>query len=266
MTLAEKVANRVAQARLASGVPILVGLCGPQGAGKSTLAGQVGRDLHAREVSTVVLSIDDFYMTKAERTGLGRRIHPLLGVRGPPGTHDIGLALEVIDSLLEGRLVAVPRFDKGADDRCTFSSSTRVAGPTDVVILEGWCVGARAQSSDALQRPVNTLEAEQDANRIWRTYVNDALAGDYQALFSRITLFALLVAPSFDAVPRWRQQQEHTLRRTAPSTRTMTDGEVRRFVQLYERLTRHVATEAPRRADIVVWLDEDRTPIKTQGL
>lgn len=264
--LAEKLAHQVATARLASGRPILVGLCGPQGAGKSTLAGQVEGLLKTRGVSTVVLSIDDFYLTQAERSELARRIHPLLAIRGPPGTHDVGLACEVVASLLDGHPVAVPRFDKSADDRCAPSAFTRVQGPTDVVILEGWCVGARAQTLDALERPVNALEAEEDGDRVWRTYVNDALAGDYQALFGRIKLFALLLAPSFAVVPRWRQQQEHALGRTSPSLRTMTDGEVLRFVQLYERLTRHVAAEAPSRADIVIRLDEDRTAIAAHGL
>ena len=96
--------------------------------------------------------------------------------------------------------------------------------------------------------------------------MNDALARRYQTLFSRITLFALLLAPTFDVVPRWRQQQEQALRRSSRSVRTMTDDEVLGFVQLYERLTRHVAAEVPSRADILIRLDKDRVPIKVRGL
>lgn len=96
--------------------------------------------------------------------------------------------------------------------------------------------------------------------------MNDALACAYQALFSRITLFSLLLAPSFEVVPHWRRQQEHALSRASPSARTMTDNEVLHFVQLYERLTRHVATEAPSHADIVIWLDEHRKVIAARGL
>ena len=102
-------------------------------------------------------------------------------------------------------------------------------------------MGARPQHAAELRRPVNPLEAGEDPDGVWRSYVNDALAGAYQRLFSRIAFFALLLAPSFEIVPRWRQQQEHELRRRSPSARTMTDDEVTRFVQLYERLTRHMA-------------------------
>ena len=264
--VAMKLTHRAAQVRLASGSPILVGLCGPQGAGKSTLAAQVERQLQALGLSAVALSIDDFYLTQAERSKLANDIHPLLAFRGPPGTHDVGLALDVIDALLNGEPVAVPRFDKGNDDRCKPALPPLVCGPVDVVILEGWCVGARAQSPGALRQPVNAVEAQEDADRVWRTYVNDALAGDYQSLFSRIALFAVLLAPSFDIVPRWRQQQEHALRRNSPSAQTMTDDEILHFVGLYERLTRHIALEAPSRADVLIRLDEQRVPVGAEGL
>ena len=85
-----------------------------------------------------MLGIDDFYLTKDQRVELAARVHPLLATRGPPGTHDIDALIGALMSLLEGRSVEVPVFDKGIDDR---SGTRAVSGPVDRVIVEGWCVG-----------------------------------------------------------------------------------------------------------------------------
>lgn len=259
--LAERLADRIVTAWAAARRPILVGLCGPQGAGKSTLAGAVRQALAARGRSSVVLSIDDVYLTRAERMRLADQVHPLLAVRGPPGTHDIALADAVLDALLQGAPVRLPRFDKGRDDRR--ADQTLVAGPTDVILFEGWCVGARPQAANALAAPVNALERDADPHGVWRAYVNRALAGPYQALFDRLDLYLLLQPPSFDVVVGWRRQQEAELRQRTGAG--MSDAEVARFVQHYERLSRHIAREAPARADVVVSLDETRAPVRIEG-
>jgi len=259
--LAGRLADHIDTAWAAAGRPILVGLCGPQGCGKSTLAGKVDRALKTLGRSSVVLSIDDLYLTRQERGRLAADVHPLLAVRGPPGTHDMALAAVVLDALLQGTPVRLPRFDKGRDDR--LGDQPLVVGPTDVILFEGWCVGARAEPADALAEPVNALEREEDPESVWRAYVNQALAGSYRALFDRLDLYVLLQAPSFDVVVGWRQEQEHGLRRRSGAG--MSDPQVARFVQHYERLSRHIAREAPHRADVVVWLDEARQPIQIES-
>src|SRR5262249_51542892 len=152
--------------------------------------------------------------------------------------------------------LAVPEFDKASDDRKPRAACRTISTPVDVVIFEGWCVGARAQGSAALGQPVNALEAEEDPQGIWRAYVNAQLDGPYQTLFARLNELVLLEAPSFEAVLGWRLEQEHKL--IARTGQGMSDPEVARFIAHYERLTRAILAEMPARADVVIPLGADR--------
>ncbi len=237
---------------------MLAGLCGAQGSGKSTAAAILRHLLEARGLKVAVLSIDDLYLTHAERQVLAKTVHPLLATRGPPGTHDVALGESVIEAL--GRLgpTAIPSFDKASDDRRPREAWPVFEGPADIILFEGWCVGARPEAPDALVAPINTLERDEDPDGVWRRYVNDALAL-YQSPFARMHRLVLFAAPSFDVVQRWRGEQEAKLRAAAPAgSRVMTDAEVARFIQHYERLTRAILKEMPARADAVVELGEAR--------
>lgn len=246
------------------GKPLVLGICGAQGSGKSTLAAAIERHAAGQGTAAASLSIDDLYLTRAERERLGREVHPLLRTRGVPGTHDIALGLSVLDALERGEAAALPRFDKARDDRCPRGDWPRAPAGCELLILEGWCVGARPQAPEALRRPVNALEAEEDPDGVWRRYVNDALAGPYQALFARIDVLVLLVAPGFNVVFDWRMQQEAELRgRAGPGAPGVMDAAgVARFIRHYERLTCHILAEMPARADVVVRLAADRAPLE----
>jgi len=247
------------------GRPLVFGLCGAQGSGKSTLA----RALADRFPRAVALSIDDFYLARAERLRLAKGVHPLLATRGVPGTHDVDLANAVLAALERGEAVPLPVFDKAADDRADASSWPIAPANADLIIFEGWCVGARPQQEPALNVPVNKLEMECDPEGVWRRYVNAQLAGPYQRLFSRIQRLAFLRAPNWERVFAWRLQQEHELRRSgALGDGLMDDEEVRRFLSYYERLTRDILEEMPGRADLVLQLDSDRRCVafNSQGL
>lgn len=257
--ICEPLAARLARLRQARRRPVLIGLCGAQGSGKSTIARATVRLLEERGLSAVALSLDDFYLPKSARERLAREVHPLLAVRGPPGTHDVALAGAALDQLRSPGRLAVPAFDKALDDRAPRANWRTVATPVDAVIFEGWCVGARAQGAAALANPVNALEAEADADGRWRAYVNAQLDGPYQELFSRLQELVLLQAPSFEAVLRWRQEQERKL--IARAGQGMTEAEVERFVAHYERLTRWILAEMPERARLVFPLGADRTPL-----
>jgi D-glycerate 3-kinase len=241
--------------RSSSKRPLVVGLCGAQGSGKSTLATALAKRLPG----TVALSLDDFYLTHDQRVALGRDVHPLLATRGPPGTHDVDLALETLAALDRGEATVLPRFDKANDDRAD-RSQFRIASPScDLVIFEGWCVGARPQAASALATPVNALERLHDPDGVWRRYVNDALGGPYQRLFARLDRLMMLRAPRWQSVLAWRLEQEHALKRSESSgTAIMTDREVETFISYYERVTRHILDEMPRRADLVLDLAESR--------
>jgi D-glycerate 3-kinase len=220
------------------------------------LARAVGDWAAGQGIAAALLSIDDLYLTRAEREALARDVHPLLRTRGVPGTHDVRLGLDVIAALERGEAAALPRFDKARDDRMPRTAWDHAPANTRLLVLEGWCVGARPQPPAALAEPVNALERDEDEQGVWRGYANDALAGDYQTLFARIDYLLFLAAPGFDAVLRWRTQQERETR--ARSGGGMPDEDIARFIAHYERLTCWMLDEMPARAKMVAWLDEGR--------
>lgn len=246
--------------------PFVLGIAGAQGSGKSTVAARLAGRLRARGLACALLSLDDLYLDGARRAALARSVHPLLRTRGVPGTHDIGLWLAIVEALGKAGSVALPRFDKARDEPAPRGSWDVFEGPADMLILEGWCLGARPQASEALDAPINALERDSDPDGSWRLYVNDQLAGPYRRLFDRIDLRVLLAAPDFDTVAGWRIEQEQTLRaqclaegRTAG--KLMTDAEVRRFVAYFQRITEQMLRDAASIADLVIPLDAHRRPL-----
>lgn len=236
---------------------LVVGLAGGQGSGKSTLAGFTAALLRREYGCRVaVLSLDDLYLPRADRSELSRKVHPLFATRGVPGTHDAGLGLDLLDRLTgDAGTVAMPRFDKGRDERMDVAQWSQVAAPVDVVLFEGWCVGVPPQADALLGPPCNDLEREEDAQGVWRRAVNEALKRDYAMLFARLGALVYLRVPDFAAVLRWREEQEVLLRRRAPAA--MTPAEVVRFVAHYERLTIALHRAAPGLADLLLDLDAE---------
>ena len=241
---------------------LVIGICGSQGSGKSTGAGVLRLLLQAAGLRVAALSIDDLYLPKEARAKLAADVHPLLATRGPPGTHEVALGEYLLNALGAPQVTAIPRFDKARDTRSDPSQWEEFQGPADIILFEGWCVGAKPQPSQALADPINDLERNSDPDGIWRRYVNDALVGPYQQLFGRIAFLVFLKAPSFEVVAGWRKEQEAKLRAKAgPGSGVMTDAQIDRFVQFYERLTRFMLAEMPSRADALVALDKDRHPL-----
>ncbi|SDY71707.1 D-glycerate 3-kinase [Lysobacter sp. yr284] len=234
-------------------------ISGLQGSGKSTLAAQLAAAAQARGLRTAVLSIDDFYLGRRERLHLGRQVHPLLATRGPPGTHDAALACALIEDLRHGAAVRLPRFDKLADTRLPPSRWPRAHG-VDLVVLEGWFLGAPAQDPAQLAEPVNALERDEDAHGVWRDYCNRALAADYPPLWARLDRLLFLQPPGFEVVAGWRWQQEQALQARHPRRQGMTRTQVQRFVSLFERVSRQALARLPGIADRTVVLDAQRRP------
>lgn len=254
-------------AQLDPGRTLIVGINGAQGSGKSTLAAFLQQRLqqtHARHA--VVLSIDDFYATRAERQTLASTIHPLLATRGVPGTHDIRMAMQTLRQLRslgrdqdQSRSLRLPRFVKVDDDRADPRHWPACSGPVDVVLFEGWCVGTPPEDEAALQQPVNRLEADEDADGRWRAHVNRQLGSSYASLFSMLDRLVLLQAPGFEVVHGWRLEQEAGNVAAAGRTGSgMSAAALQRFIAHYERLTRHALRLLPARADVVFELDARR--------
>jgi D-glycerate 3-kinase len=258
------------------------GIAGLQGTGKSTLSAQLVKAGRVRRLNVVALSIDDFYLTRRERLALGREVHPLLATRGPPGTHDIGLACRTIDALRKwGQSefhvpdaqdatsasleklhsdpisVRLPRFDKIGDRRLPPSRWRAIRKKPDLIVFEGWFLKVPAESEQALRKPLNELERDDDQDGVWRRHCNQALSA-YQPLWQRLDSLLFLQGPGFEVVPAWRWQQERTLQAANPQRRAMSRGEVERFVLFFERVSRQALRTLPGIADRTLRIDARR--------
>jgi len=245
----------------------IVGLNGAQGTGKSTLSAVLKIILEENyNCNTAIISLDDLYLPRAGRKVLAQTIHPLLQTRGVPGTHDTGLGIRLLhqlSNLKAGQTLLLPRFDKTRDEPMAEDKWETFTGPADVVIFEGWCMGSPAEAEEALTKPINELEAQEDKNGLWRHYVNDKLQTSYRELFAYNDLLIMLKAPNFESIHRWRWQQEQKLAASVAvdhalkkDFQLMDKAGITRFIQHYERLTRHNLAQLPEQADILLTLNE----------
>jgi len=243
--------------------PLVVGINGAQGSGKSTLAELL--EIIFKQgggLKVARLSIDDLYLEKKERQMLARNAHPLFITRGAPGTHNIDLGLDLFTKLSNScpQNISIPRFSKAIDERLPPDQWETITTPVDIILFEGWCVGAVAQADIELHEPVNQLEADEDSHMQWRTYANEQLAGKYQALFKQIDVLVMLKVPSMKHVIQWRGKQEQRLVASIENGKIkgMNQKELERFIMHYERLTRHQLDNADKYADVVLSLDENQ--------
>lgn len=219
--------------------PPLLGVCGSQGSGKSTVSALISTAVSAATGANVaVMSLDDFYLTKRERETLAQTVHPLCATRGVPGTHDVDLLKQTIAGLRSAganTTTRIPTFTKLKDDRAPEAQWQTMEGRPGLIILEGWCVGARPEHPLDTD-PINALEAEEDANADWRGWVNQQLAERYLSIFENLDTLLFIECPDFDFVVESRYRQE--LRNADRSGLTpMSRAQVERFVMFYERLT-----------------------------
>jgi D-glycerate 3-kinase len=251
----------VATARARAGLRTpIVGVAGSQGSGKSTLLKQ----LAGSDATIAAFSLDDVYLPRAYRQLIARDVHPLFVTRGPPGTHNLMQLGETLDALQEaeaGSATQMPAFDKVADNPLPHDRRPMFKGRPSLILLDGWCLGATAQADAELAAPVNELETTEDANGVWRREINANLAGGYQGVFDRLDAILYLRPPSFEIVHAWRSQQEEGL-----LGRPLTDADrarIARFIQHYERITRHMMAGGVR-ADVTVQLDEERRVVEVK--
>ena len=240
--------------------PVL-GINGGQGTGKSTLAELVCVYLSARHnVNGVTISIDDLYLRKNERKDLAQTVHPLLQVRGVPGTHDVELGCRLIHdlkALQSGETMSIPRFDKSTDERhdeCRWTQVRRDSGPDSIgrLVRRFW---ARSRSL-SLRNPSTNWKPLRTPKAVWRQFVNENLRRVYPELFQLVDKLIFLAVPDFECVFRWRWEQEKKLALSEPSaTNLMSKREVMTFVQHFERITIQNLTQLPEIADVVVALD-----------
>lgn len=248
--------------------PLVIGISGAQGLGKSTLAEVLQRELESPRGGSLKVkqfSLDDVYLTHAEQTSLAKSnpTNPLVQNRGQPGTHDVPLCLKVLEALCgpRGQDVEVPVYDKskfgGEGDRVFGGKfpeqQSDQEGPEensskylDIVIFEGWCVGFQhLPETTALESyipdPVEDAAAtpssmETHIFKILKShseylhFVNNNLK-QYQKIWDFFDVFVHLDSRDINWVYDWRLQQEHALIKQKGTGKT--DLQVKQFIDGY---------------------------------
>jgi len=243
------------------GKTLFLGLSGGQGSGKTTVVGILKIILKKYfKRKTHVSSIDDFYKTLEERNKISSTIHPLFKTRGVPGTHDTNLIKKFFDFIKKKkfRKFEAPRFDKSIDDRLKKKYWFNIKEKPEVVILEGWCVGAKSQTNLLLKKPINNLEKHEDKDLIWRKYVNEKLKKEYKKIFAMIDHFIFMKIPNFKMVFKWRLLQENKLKKKSHlNKKIMSYNGIKRFIMFYERITLQMIKDLSKSASVVMLLKKN---------
>ena len=243
------------------GKTLFLGFSGGQGSGKTTavkILKIILKKFFKRKVH--VSSIDDFYKTLKDRNKMSKNIHPLFKTRGVPGTHDINLVKKFFYFVKNKRFkkIKLPKFDKSIDDRSKKKYWFNIKERPEIVILEGWCVGAKPQSNFLIKKPVNLLEKYEDKDLTWRYYVNTKLKVEYKKLFSMIDNYIFMKIPNFKMVFKWRLLQENKLRKKSQfRKKIMSYNEIKRFIMFYQRITLQMIKDLSKSASVVMLLNKN---------
>ena len=241
------------------GKTLFLGLSGGQGSGKTTVVGILKiilKKYFKRKIHKS--SIDDFYKTLEERDKISNTIHPLFKTRGVPGTHDTNLIKKFFDFIKKKKFkkFKLPKFDKSIDDRLNEKYWFNVKERPEIVIFEGWCVGAKPQLNSLLKKPINILEKYEDKDLIWRKHVNEKLKREYKKIFAMIDNFIFMKIPNFNMVFKWRLLQERKLKKGSHTTKKiMSYDKIKRFVMFYQRVTLQMFKDMPKVASVVLTLN-----------
>ena len=243
--------------------PYLVGLAGGQGSGKTTISSIIKIILEKYfKLKVFKISIDDFYKTRKERFNLSKKIHPMLLTRGVPGTHDVKMMLDFFKKVKSKNFknIALPNFNKAIDDRFAKKNWYKIKEQPDVIIFEGWCVGAKAELNKTLKKPINSLEKANDQKHVWRNFVNQQLKTKYRKLYSQLNCMIYLKAKNFSLLQKWRLKQEHKLwlnSKKSANHKIMSKGDVINFMQTYQRITENMFKKMPKYASIILNLNSN---------
>ena len=237
----------------------IIGLTGGQGAGKSTITQIIKIILETKyKLKVVYFSIDDFYKKTSERVEMSKKVHHLFKTRGVPGKNDTSLIKKTIINLTKKKFkpLAIPLFDKSTDDRFPKKKWQKIKKQPQIIIFEGWCVGAKPQEKKYLKKSINILEKKYDTNLVWRTKVNHELLNKYAGIFNKIDRLIFLKVPNFECVYKWRLLQEKKLQLTSKGKKIMSPIEVREFIMYYERITKQMLIDLTKKAYAVLYLDK----------
>jgi D-glycerate 3-kinase len=141
--------------------PIIIGIQGHQGTGKTTFCQILNfllKDLY--ELNSNSLSVDDIYLTHEELKKLFQ-LENSYKYRGPPGTHDLTLGKKTLDNVKNCNInYEIPRYDKslnqGLGDRS--KNGIFINKLLDVLIFEGWFLGVDPVDEKELEAFSNNSE------------------------------------------------------------------------------------------------------------
>jgi D-glycerate 3-kinase len=184
----------------------------------------------------------------------------LLMTRGVPGTHDVNLLLNFFKKIKSKnfKTLQIPTFNKAIDDRCSKTLWQKIKTKPDVIIFEGWCVGARAQTSSQLIKPINSLEKFYDQDAKWRSYVNNQMKTKYKTLFKHLDGLLYLKAKNFNLLREWRLKQERKLwiqTKNKNNLKIMSSADITNFMQTYQRITQQMFKDAIKSSSIIMDLN-----------
>ena len=232
-----------------------IGIAGAPGSGKSTLARTLVQYINQAGIPACLLSLDDYYLGRGDREQLAVNLHPLFRQRGVPGTHELDRLLADFDQILNGRIkgLRLPVFNKSTDDREADHLWRSLERAPQIIILEGWCVGAAPQRRTELNFPANETERVQDAHGSWRHEVWKSWQRLYTELHGRLDQVWYIRVPDWKCVVDWRWQQEQELAHVNLKNR----AEVENFLNCFERIVIHMQGSYTQWADLVLEADRN---------
>ena len=184
----------------------------------------------------------------------------MLLTRGVPGTHDINMMLNFFKKSKSKKFnrLKLPTFNKAIDDRFNKKRWYDLKKRPDVIIFEGWCVGAKAEKNNTLKKTINSLEKAKDQKQIWRKYVNNQLKSKYKNLYSQLNCLVYLKAKNFSLLQKWRLKQERKLWvQSKVKSKIMSRGDVLNFMQTYQRITQNMFRNMPKYASVIFNLNSN---------
>ena len=243
------------------GKTLILGFSGGQGSGKTTIA-QILKIILKKffKRKIYISSIDDFYKTLKDRNKMAYNIHPLFKTRGVPGTHDMNLIKKFFYFIKKNKFIKIklPKFDKSQDNRLKQKYWFNIKERPEIVILEGWCVGAQPQSNFLMKKPINALEKYEDKDLTWRKYVNKKLKKEYKKIFLMIDYYIFMKIPNFKMVFKWRLLQENKLKKnTKFKKNVMSYNEIKRFIMFYQRITLQMIKDLSKSASVIILLKKN---------
>ncbi len=243
--------------------PLIQGISGGQGTGKTTLSKVLCLILKQLGYTTITISIDDFYKTYSERQKL-QEIDPRLIWRGPPVTHDLELAINILNQLKDPNYLSpiyLPRFDKslwnGQGDR---KESEMINNKPDIVLFEGWFLGVQPINETKFNDAPLPIKTEED--RQFAKDINEKLKA-YLPLWEKLDRLIILYPKDYRFSKQWRKEAEQKMILSGKTG--MNEQEIEEFVNyfwkaLHPELFITPLAQNKSFVDLVITIDDNHRP------